>query len=461
VGTVAELPARNRADGSGGGGRKIPPHSLEAEEAVIGAVLLDSRSLDIVLEIIQPDDFYRDANRKIMRAAVDLHREDEPVDLVTLSEKLRGAGELAEIGGAQRLAEFAERVPTATHVAFYARQIREYSLRRQAIEHASEIVTRGFEISGPIAEYLPGLVAPLVDLPVKPRERAPLSETVVEVVTELERYQAGETHPAVSTGFADLDQVLSGGWHARYVVIGARTSVGKTALAFTSLLRIAQVGTSVAYISLEMSRSELTQRALSILSGVPLWVIVGGSISREDMTAVHLAAEELAELPLSIVDEDRDRSWHTVRMTIQRLVARGAGVVAVDYIGKLMLPENRKSRNEQITEISGGLAALTRRLKVPILAPSQVNREVAREKDKRPKLWMLRDSGSIEQDADDVLLLHRPAEYDTKADPSLCECIVAKQRQGPRKTVQLRWMPQTVSFEDWHEQSALFVDDGR
>jgi replicative DNA helicase len=414
--------------------RRLPPQSLEAEESVLGGVLLDNTALDRVLEILRPDDFYREAHRRIFRAMVVLSERNEPVDLVTLAETLRQRGELQDVGGAAYLAELAERVPTAANVAHYARIVREKAILRSLIATATEIATRGYEDTRDVKDLLDRAeqsIFQISEREVKPafvRIDALMNETF-KVVERLHQQKQAVT--GVTSGFADLDRLTAGLQPSDLVIIAGRPSMGKTAFALNIAANAAlRAGTGIAVFSLEMSKEQLALRMLGELAQAA-HVLISTPIYIDDTPAITV---------LELRAKAR-RLW--------RDPAAKLGLVIVDYLQLMRSSETKDSREQEISEISRSLKALAKELQVPVIALSQLNRQVENRSPPKPRLSDLRESGAIEQDADVIMFIYREEVYVEETDKrGIAEVIVAKQRNGPIGSVELAFLREYTRFEN-------------
>ncbi|GIW40080.1 MAG: replicative DNA helicase [Candidatus Binatia bacterium] len=448
--------------------RRLPPHNLEAEEAVLGGLLLDNDLVEEVVELVGPEDFYRSAHRKIMRAILELNAQGEPVDLVTLSDALRRRGELQEVGGAAYLAELAERVPSAANVAHYARIVRECSILRGLIHTATEIAAGGYDPGLDVDQFLDQAeqrIFAISERKVRPSFFR-LRELMVQSMKTIEQlYERKEAITGVPTGFLDLDRMTAGLQPGDLVVVAGRPSMGKTAFALDVARHAAaeaQVG--VAFFSLEMSKEQLVLRLLCSEARMDHSQVRSGRFPASEFPRLALAAGKLAELPIFIDDtpamnvlELRAKARRLKRTPEARL-----GLVVVDYLQLMKASplEGRKEQNreQEIASISRSLKALAKELDVPVLALSQLNRQVEQRSDKRPAVADLRESGAIEQDADVILLLYRPCVYDRNADVHAAEVIVGKQRNGPTGTVPLVFFPEFTRFESAVEEELAYAE---
>jgi len=435
--------------------RRVPPQSLEAEESVLGAVLLENTVLDRVVELVQADDFYRGAHRRIFRAMIELSERNEPADLITLSEVLRARGELAEVGGASYLAELAERVPTAANVIHYARIVRDRSVLRGLITAATDIATRGFEAKDDVAELLDlseRSIFAIADREVRPafvRMDNLLTQTF-ETIERLHKQKQAVT--GVPTGFKDLDRLTAGFQPSDLIIIAARPSVGKTALCLNIAANAAlQAGVGAAIFSLEMAKEQLAMRMLCSEARMNLAAVRTGHIADRDLQQLARAASLLSAAPIYI-DDTPALSVLELRAKARRLKRdpdAKLGLIIVDYLQLMRSNEGKDSREQEISEISRSLKALAKELRVPVLALSQLNRKVEDRNPPVPRLADLRESGAIEQDADVIAFIYREARYEDDPDKRrTAEIIVAKQRNGPTDKVELTWFEEYTRFED-------------
>jgi len=435
--------------------RRVPPQSLEAEESVLGGVLLDNTAIDRVLEFVRPDDFYREAHRRIFRAMLALAEKNEPVDLVTLSEVLRQRGELQDVGGAAHLAELAERVPTAANATHYAKIVREKAILRALITTATDIVTNGYQDQRDVKDLLDRAeqsIFQISEREVKPafvRMDSLMTDTF-KIVEKL--HQQKEAVTGVTSGYADLDHLTAGLQPSDLIIIAARPSMGKTAFALNIAANAAlRGGTGVAVFSLEMSKEQLALRMLCSEARVDLGRVRTGHLSDREFPTLAMAAGRLADAPIYI-DDTPALSVLELRAKARRLKrdpqAR-LGLVIVDYIQLMRSSEGRDSREQEISEISRSLKALAKELQVPVIALSQLNRQVENRHPPIPRLADLRESGAIEQDADVIIFLYREEYYVDDSDKKgIAEIIVAKQRNGPTDSIELTFLREITRFEN-------------
>ena len=435
--------------------RRVPPQNLEAEESVLGGVLLDNAALDRVVELVQPDDFYRGAHRKLFNAMLALSERSEPVDLITLSEALRSRGDLADVGGTAYLGELAERVPTAANVVHYAKIVRDRAVLRGLITAATEIATRGYEASGDVAELLDRAEQLIFEISERRVRNAftKLSQVLVESIKTIERlYEQKQSVTGVPTGFVDLDRMLSGLQPSDLIIVAGRPSMGKTAIVLNVAEHAAlRADVGVAVFSLEMAKEQLAMRMLCSEARVDLARVRTGHLTDREFPRLAMAAGRLGDAPI-FIDDTPALSVLELRAKARRLKrdpANKLGLVIVDYIQLMRSSEGRDNREQEISEISRSLKALAKELHVPVLALSQLNRQVESRTPPVPRLADLRESGAIEQDADVIIFLYRDDYYNEDSDKKgLAEVIVAKQRNGPTGSVELTFLREFTRFEN-------------
>jgi replicative DNA helicase len=444
---------------------RVPPHSIEAEEAVIGGVLVDNTAIDRAVEVIIPEDFYREAHRKIMRGILALNERSEPIDLITLTDALKARNELEEVGGATYLAELAERVPTAANVTYYARIVRDKAVLRALIQTMSEISARSYETPGNVEAFLDEAEHRVYEI--AERKSRPsffrVRDIVVESMKAVEQlYEKRELVTGVPTGFTDLDKKTAGLQPSDLIIVAGRPSMGKTALA----LNIAQytaleANVGVAVFSLEMSKEQLVFRMLCSEARVDQSKVRAGFAAERDYPKLAIAAERLAEAPV-FIDDTPALSVLELRAKARRLSRErdaNLGLIIVDYL-QLMRGITTDNREQEISSISRSLKALAKELSLPVMALSQLNRQVEQRADKRPVMADLRESGAIEQDADVIMFLYRGWVYDQKnADEREAELIIGKQRNGPTGRIPLTFFAEYTRFENRAEDEIVFVDE--
>jgi replicative DNA helicase len=445
--------------------RKVPPQNLEAEASVLGGILLENEAINRVLEIIAPVDFYRESHRKIFRAMLELTDRSEPADLITLSELLKGKGELEAVGGSTYLASLADQVPTAANIAHYARIIREKAILRQLITSATEIATRGFEEQGNVDEFLDAAEKVIFDIAEKKIKASFVSigDMIKDTLKAVERlYERKELVTGVPTGFKDLDKLTAGLQPSELIIVAGRPSMGKTAFALNIAANAAlNAGMGVAVFSLEMAREQLVLRMLCSEARVDNSKVRAGYLGERDFPKLANAAGKLHEA-LIYIDDTPAISVLELRAKTRRLIRdrdKKVGLVIVDYLQLMRGMGNASNREQEISEISRSLKALAKELRVPVIALSQLNRRVEDRGDRRPMMADLRESGAIEQDADVIAFIYRDEVYNTKSsDKGIAEIIVAKQRNGPIGTVNLAFLNEYTRFEDLAEREQYYEE---
>ncbi|MDP2166900.1 MAG: replicative DNA helicase [Thermodesulfovibrionales bacterium] len=431
---------------------KLPPQNLEAEQSVLGAVLLDNDSLLKALEIVGVDDFYRESHRRIFSVMLELFDRNEAIDLVTVAEHLTRKGQMEDIGGASYLAQLVSQIPTSANIRYHAKIIKEKATLRALISSATEIAGKVYEESldaDELLDFAEKTVFNISDRRIK-ASFFPLKEIIKDSVNMIERlYDKKESITGVSSGFTELDELTTGFQKSDLIVIGGRPSMGKTALALNIAQHVGiELREPVAIFSLEMSMRQLALRMLCSEAMVDSNLVRKGIIRGQDWAKLTSAAGKLMESPIFIDDSSAINALE-MRAKARRLKKEhGLGLVIVDYLQLMRGRGSFERREQEISEISRSLKALAKELDIPVLALSQLNREVEKTVDKRPSLANLRESGAIEQDADVILFLHREEMYDkdNPAKRGKAEVIVAKQRNGPTGSVKLTFLNKSTRF---------------
>lgn len=432
---------------------KLPPQNLDAERSVLGGMLIDNEAIHRVIELLRPEDFYRDAHRKIYQAVLELYQANEPSDLVTVTNTLKIANHLEAVGGASYLAGLVDQIPTAAHIANYAKIIREKAVLRQLIDGATEIASRGYEEEGGIDEFLDKAESIIFDIATRRIQQGfiPMKEVVKAGFKAIEQlYEKKELVTGVPTGYKDLDRITAGMQASDLVIVAGRPSSGKTAFSLNVMEHAAcDVKVPSAIFSLEMSKEQLVQRLLCSRAEVDSSKLRGGFLSESDWPKLTRAAGVLSEAPIYI-DDSPALTVLEMRAKARRLKKeKGLGLLIVDYLQLVRANIRSDSREREISEISRGLKALAKELHVPVIALSQLNRGVENRNDKRPMLSDLRESGSIEQDSDVVMMIYRDEMYNPESpDAGKAEVIIAKQRNGPTGRVHLAFRSQFTRFDN-------------
>jgi replicative DNA helicase len=433
----------------------VPPQNIEAEESILSAVLIDNHTLLDVLEILKPEDFYRSAHQKIFSAISDLFSKNEPVDLITLNNILKEKGHLEEVGGATYLAKLMDTAPLAVNAQHYAKIVHNKASLRRLIENANSIAKRCYEDHGDVDDVIDFAEKSIFEISGNKNKQSfyPLSQLILTNIDALEERQGNKTLvTGVPSGFSRLDNMTSGLQNSELIILAARPSMGKTALAL-NIARNAAVDANipVAIFSIEMSREQLSMRLLCSEARTDSARLRSGFFSREDWVNLTNAAEILSEAPIYI-DDSPDISAMAIRTKARRLkMDKGIGLVIIDYLQLMKTSAAAERRDLEISEISRSLKALAKELSVPVLALSQLNRKLEERHDKRPQLSDLRESGALEQDADVVAFIYRDEVYnrdENNPNKGIAEILLKKQRNGPTGDIKLTFLSSYTRFEN-------------
>ncbi len=433
---------------------RIPPQNLEAERAVLGAMLLNSEAVGIALELLDTYSFYAPEHQKIFSAIKELFLEDKAIDLVTVSGKLRDKSLLEEIGGIDYLSEIAEVVPSPSNVRHYAEIVRDKFVLRELIKVSDKIMSQCYEPDIDAKELLDRaeqMIFEIAQEKERGRELLRAGDIVKQVITKIdELYHRQEMVTGIPTGLIELDKLTSGLHPGDLIIVAARPSMGKSALVTTIAEYVAvEKKIPVAFFSIEMSAEQVTQRLICSIARVDAHKLRTGFIPVSDWPKLTMAAERIGEAPLYI-DDSSGLSVLELRAKARRMKSRyGIGLIVVDYLQIMRGFGRVESRQQEISQISRSLKLLAKELNVPVIAVSQLSREVEKREDKRPRLSDLRESGSLEQDADLVLMLMREEYYHpTEENKNMAELIVAKHRNGPTGTIKLAFIKEYARFEN-------------
>jgi replicative DNA helicase len=435
--------------------RKVPPQNLEAESSVLGGILLENDAINIVVELLRPEDFYRESHRKVFRAMIELTDRNEPVDLITLSDYLNGRGELDAVGGSAYLASLADFVPTAANISYYARIVREKSILRSLIRTATEIATRGYEEQGNVEEFLDTAEKVIFDISEKKIKASfvAVGDMIKDTLKTVEKlYERKEMVTGVPTGYEDLDKLTAGLQPSDLIIVAGRPSMGKTAFSLNIAANAAFAGVGVAVFSLEMAKEQLVLRMLCSEARVNNSKVRSGYLAERDFPKLANAAGRLHEA-LIYIDDTPAISVLELRAKARRLVrdrSKKVGLIVIDYLQLMRGMGGASNREQEISEISRSLKALAKELAVPVIAISQLNRRVEDRGDRRPMMSDLRESGAIEQDADVIMFIYRDEVYNQNSEEKgKAEIIVAKQRNGPIDKVELTFLNEFMRFENY------------
>jgi replicative DNA helicase len=433
---------------------RLPPHSPEAERGVLGSMLRDNGVIGDVLQIIRTENFYADAHQKIFGSMIGLYERGNPIDLVILAEALKEQKHIEDVGGYGYLAELWDAAPTAANAEYYARIVREKAIVRHLIHAGTEVLRDAYDQAMPADELLESAERRILDIAQMgitgqtfTLEQA-LREAYDRIDSRTQRDQMSIS--GLPTGFIDLDDKTAGLQNSELVIIAARPSVGKTALAIGITRHIAvEENQPVFFVSLEQSRIELAERLLCCQARVDSHRLRKGNLSADDMQKLIEAGDRLRKAKL-FIDDSPGQGMLRIAANARRLKLRHhIKLVVIDYL-QLIEPDNRRdSRQEQVANISRRLKFLAKELDLPVVALAQLNRSPEDRTDHRPRLADLRESGSIEMDADTVMLLHRPEMYEPGQHEGIIEVIIAKQRNGPTGEVTLTYIKQFMRFENF------------
>ena len=432
---------------------RIPPQNIEAEQAVIGAIFLEPASLTLASEILIPEDFYRAAHQKIYKVMLSLSDRGEPVDLVTVTSELANAKILEEVGGVSYLSDIANSVPTAANIEYYAKIIEEKSILRRLIRTATTIAQDGYSREDEVEALLTEAEKTIMEVAQRKNAGAfkNIKDVLVETYDNIETLhsQVGEI-TGIPTGFVELDRMTAGFQRNDLIIVAARPSVGKTAFALNIAQNVAtKTDENVAIFSLEMGAEQLVMRMLCAEGNINAQALRTGSLTPEDWSKLTMAMGSLSNSGIYIDDTPGIRI-NEIRSKCRRLKQEsGLGMILIDYLQLIQGSggASKENRQQEVSEISRTLKALARELKVPVIALSQLSRGVEQRQDKRPMMSDIRESGSIEQDADIVAFLYRDDYYDKESEnKNIIEIIIAKQRNGPVGTVSLAFVKEFNKF---------------
>ena len=432
---------------------KVPPNDIEAEQAIIGSMLTDRDAVISAIEVLKPEDFYREDNKTIYEAILNLYTRSEPIDVITVRAELESMGKLDNVGGLEYLAELPEKVPTTANASKYIKIVEEKATLRSLIKTANEIIELGYNPTEDVDDIMEGAEKKIFNIMQDKDQKgySPLKDVLVESFTKLEELYNRKQHiTGVPSGFIDLDYRTAGFHGSELILIAARPAMGKTAFALNIVANAALRGnTPVAIFSLEMSKDQLVNRILCSEAMVDSNKVRTGKVEEDDWIKLAGALGPLSEAEIYI-DDTPGISVMEIRTKCRKLkMEKNIGLVVIDYL-QLVQGSNRRSggsREQEISEISRSLKILAKELNVPVIALSQLSRAVEQRPDHRPMLSDLRESGAIEQDADIVMFLYRDDYYNKESEKKdIAEVIIAKQRGGSTGTVELLWMGNYTKF---------------
>ena len=428
---------------------RIPPHSVESEQSILGSIILDKEAIITVAETIQPMDFYKEAHKIIYESMLKLNSNNEPIDLITLIEELRKEGHLDSIGGISYLTSLSTIVPTTSNVKYYANIVKEKSVMRQLIKASNEIINLGYDASTDVQEILDKAEKNIFDISQEKSgdDIQPINVVLQDTFEMIEKLCTDKSEvTGITTGFADLNKKINGLQRTDLILLAARPAMGKTAFSLNLVQNAALKG---AVFSLEMSKEQLVQRMLSAQSNVELSKIKTGNLGESDWPRIIDGMAVLSEANI-FIDDTPGIKISEIRSKCRRLkIEKGLDLILIDYLQLMEGEGKNENRQQEIAKISRSLKILAKELDCPVVALSQLSRSPELRKDHRPILSDLRESGSIEQDADIVMFLYRDEYYhDDSEKKNIGEVIIAKNRHGETGNVELVWFGQVQKFAD-------------
>jgi len=442
---------------------KLPPQNIEAEQSILGAILIDNDALPKALEILDPEDFYKQSHRKIFNVMIELFEKSEPIDMITLTDDLKRRDEMEAVGGISYLSSLVNMIPTAANVKYHSKIVREKALLRGLLRSATEIAGRVYEDNldaEELVDYAERSIFDISDKRIK-ASFVTLKEVIKDSFEMIERlYDKKETVSGVPSGFRDLDDLTTGFQKGDLIVIGGRPSMGKTAFSLNVAQHVGlELKEPVAIFSLEMAKEQLAFRMLCSEAMVDSSSIRKGFIKKEDWHKLTSAASNLTGAPI-FIDDSSGINALELRAKARRLkMEHGLSLVIVDYLQLMRGRGSFERREQEISEISRSLKALAKELSVPVIAVSQLNRSVEQRRPSTPILADLRESGAIEQDADVILFLYRDEIYNKEAKKGQAEVIIAKQRNGPTGTVNLSFISNCTRFLNRADREYQEIED--
>ncbi len=432
---------------------RIPPHNAEAERSALGAAMLDKNILSDILEEVKEEDFYNENHREIFRAIWDLYRENSPVDVLTVCEELKRRKALDMVGGRAYIATLTADVPSTVNGAEYAKIVAEKATLRQMIRTTEDITNKGYEAKMDASEILDYAESGIFSIAQKRQKNdyAKIQEVLLENLKIIDEASKNKNKiVGIPTGFKELDEKTSGLQRSDLIIVAARPAMGKTALALNIAQQSAvKAGSSVIIFSLEMAKEQLGQRLLAMQARVEMQKLKQGDLERVDWDRISMAANDLNDTKI-VIDDTPGISLMEMRNKCRRLKAeQGLDLVVVDYLQLMKFDGKADSRQQEISAISRNLKLLAREMDCPVIVLSQLSRAPEQRPDKRPILSDLRESGSIEQDADIVIFLYRDDYYNPDTEtPGVCEINIAKHRSGPTGKIELTWVSRYTKFSD-------------
>ncbi|MCX8109757.1 MAG: replicative DNA helicase [Syntrophorhabdaceae bacterium] len=442
---------------------RLPPQNLEAEQSLLGGLLVDNEAINRVIDMVSPEDFYKDAHAKIYKVITDLYERNEAIDLITVSSYARDRGLIEDIGGIAYLNALVDMMPTSANITHYAKMIREKALVRNLIHVATQIIEKGYETDTDIDTYIDEsekMIFQVAEKKLKPAFFHVKDIVMQSMVTIDKLYHKKQTVTGIPTGFIELDRLTSGLQPSDLIVVAGRPSMGKTAFCMNIAQNVAMMDENpvpVGIFSLEMSKEQLVTRLLSSESEIEHSKLRTGTFSLNEWPKLVQATGKLSKAPL-FIDDSPSMGVLELRARARRLKKEhGLGLIIVDYLQLMRGRSNAERREQEISEISRFLKALAKELNIPVIAISQLNRapEQREKENKRPRLADLRESGAIEQDADVIMFIYRDEVYNKSPDnpnKGVAEVIIGKQRNGPTDTVELAFLDRFATFKNLYRE---------
>jgi len=437
---------------------KIPPNDIEAEQAVIGSMLTDKDAVSAAIEVLKTEDFYRDDNRIIFSAILNLYNRSEPIDIITLKSELTSLGKLEAVGGLEYIAQLPDKVPTTSNVDKYIKIVEEKSLLRSLIKTGNDVIELGYDPTQEVELIMDQAEKKIFDAIQRKNQKGyhVIKDILVDSFTELERLYNQKQHiTGVPTGFADLDYKTAGLHNSDLILVAARPAMGKSAFALNIATNAAvKAKVPVVIFSLEMAKEQMANRILCSEAMVDSNKVRTGKVEEEDWAKLAAASGELSEAPIYI-DDTPGISIMEIRAKCRKMkMEKDIGLIVIDYLQLIQGSGKRgASREQEISEISRSLKILAKEINVPVIALSQLSRAPEQRPDHRPMLADLRESGAIEQDADIVMFLYRDDYYNEESEKkNIAEVIIAKQRSGSTGTVELLWLGSYTKFANKYKE---------
>lgn len=433
---------------------KIPPSDIKAEQAVLGSMLVDNEAVINAIETLKSADFYRQDNAEIYSAMLDVYRKGDPIDFLTVKEALKLRGSLEKVGSDAYLASLIDSVPTTSNVNSYIKIVEEKSILRSLIKAANDVIAFGYAESEEVDKIIDMTEKRIFDVLQERNARgyAAIKDVLVDSFDKLEKlYNSKANVSGIESGFKDLDLRTSGLNNSDLIIVAARPAMGKSAFALNIATTVAKAKVPVLIFTLEMSKEQMVNRILCSEAQVDSMKVRTGKLDTDDWVKLGKASGDLAEIPLYIDDTPGLSSAELRAKCRKAKLEKGIGLIVVDHMQLMESSRNLMNRQQEISEISRALKILAKELNVPVIALSQLSRASEQRPDHRPMLSDLRESGSIEQDADIVMFLHRDDYYNPESEKkNVAEVIIAKNRQGTTGTVELAWLPQYTKFANYY-----------